>query len=139
MKCKHENADHLMPGDLFDPWLDGLSSVRAQCEQLRCIDCGAWLSLGPANDDDERVRIEISAARLISGWACGDDTDDTFDDPLCEEAFEHWCGFARGWMSEACEQVTAIHDAATDDSADRTFGPMTNEHTRLVHMKAEER
>lgn len=41
MRCKHENADHLGPDDSrFSGW--------ARVEQLRCIDCGAWLPLGLA-------------------------------------------------------------------------------------------
>ena len=35
-------------------------------KQLRCLDCGAWLSLGPSADDSDAVRIEILAAFLVS-------------------------------------------------------------------------
>ena len=33
---------------------------------LRCGACGAWLPLGPANDSDERVQVEIRAATLAA-------------------------------------------------------------------------
>lgn len=66
MNCRHENADHLMPGELlvFSSWnsADHLVTV----EQFRCLDCGAWLSLGPANDDSEQVKVEIRAAELAA-------------------------------------------------------------------------
>lgn len=60
-RCKHENADHLAP----DYDTRGLTGW-ARCEQLRCIDCGAWLSLGPSNDEPEAVRIEIRAAEIAA-------------------------------------------------------------------------
>ena len=66
MKCKHENADHLKPGDLWcardprtPPW-------RVDVEQFRCLDCGAWLPLGPANDQPEAVRVEIRAQEIAA-------------------------------------------------------------------------
>ena len=31
-----------------------------------CDDCGEWLSLGPSNDADERVKIEIQAAYFVA-------------------------------------------------------------------------
>jgi hypothetical protein len=72
VKCKHENADHLMPGDRWasyrcrpDAHVDGCGQV-AQCEQFRCLDCGAWLPLGPSNDEPEQVRVEMRAASMIS-------------------------------------------------------------------------
>ena len=46
--CEHKNADHLMPGEWFNR--DEIPLYVADVEQFRCIDCGAWLSLGPSND-----------------------------------------------------------------------------------------
>ena len=37
-------------------------------EQFRCLDCGAWLSLGPANDEPAKVQVEIRAAELAAEW-----------------------------------------------------------------------
>ena len=65
MKCKHKNADHLMRGQWFIDWEGDLVSI-AMCEQLRCLMCGAWMSLGPSADDDERVKIEIQAAYFVA-------------------------------------------------------------------------
>jgi hypothetical protein len=67
MKCKHENADHLKPGEPFEPWFSDDTAVLrgfATCEQFRCLDCEAWLSLGPSNDELPEVQIEIEAARI---------------------------------------------------------------------------
>lgn len=58
-RCRHENADHLMPGEGFGQW-------NVLVEQFRCLDCGAWLPLGPANDDDPRVKTERRAAELAA-------------------------------------------------------------------------
>lgn len=33
-------------------------------DAIVCLDCDHWLSLGPANDSDERVRIEKRAALI---------------------------------------------------------------------------
>jgi hypothetical protein len=66
--CQHENADHLQPGEHLSAWDDlvefGITPEPALIEQFRCLDCGAWLSLGLANDDDERVREELEAVNL---------------------------------------------------------------------------
>lgn len=64
-KCKHENADHLMPGDLSSPG-HLLEPFVAKFEQIRCLDCGAWLSLG--NSDETGLDTEIRAAELAAFW-----------------------------------------------------------------------
>lgn len=64
-RCKHENADHLMPGDRFSMSdFDFEVGKMVDVEQFRCIDCGAWLSIGPSNDTPEAVQIEIRAAEI---------------------------------------------------------------------------
>lgn len=63
-RCRHENADHLMPGQVVSPYGKCLPFHLALVEQLRCLDCGAWLSLGPANDEPAEVQVEIRAATL---------------------------------------------------------------------------
>lgn len=62
MKCNHENADHLKPGEWFN--LAEVPQYVVQVEQLRCLDCGAFLSLGPSNDDG--VEHEICAAEIAA-------------------------------------------------------------------------
>lgn len=66
-RCKHENADHLKAGDL---WKDHptayLGVYLAKCEQFRCLDCGAWLSMGESNDDSEAVQMEMRAAEIAA-------------------------------------------------------------------------
>lgn len=59
VNCKHQSADHLMPGDVWHGEVNQIATV----EHFRCCDCGAYLSLGPAIDTPE-VRIEIRAAEL---------------------------------------------------------------------------
>lgn len=63
--CKHENADHLMAGEWFEPWTLCLANKQALAEQFRCLDCGAWLSLGPSKENN-RSRIELWAAMLVA-------------------------------------------------------------------------
>ena len=63
--CKHENADHLRAGEGW-ALMDGTAMPDALCEQFRCLDCGAWLSLGPSNDEPEAVRIEMRAAEMLA-------------------------------------------------------------------------
>lgn len=70
--CRHENADHLMPGDIGGPVSSGWSPVAF--EQFRCVDCGAWLSLGPATDTyDVLVEIQLAArlAEVYTLWEPG--------------------------------------------------------------------
>lgn len=68
--CGHENADHILAGDPFPDPRDGYAFTFdpgfATCEQFRCLDCGAWLPLGPADDDDPNVAIEIRAAEIAA-------------------------------------------------------------------------
>jgi hypothetical protein len=110
VKCKHENADHLMPGDRWasyrcrpDAHVDGCGQV-AQCEQFRCLDCGAWLSLGESNDEPEQVRVEMRAAELAAEWGTVP--------PKCNDgAFEEdcpRCGW-EGWIMEHATPSPAWH------------------------------
>ena len=65
--CKHENADHMMPGDIVDEgWPNWPADFVARCEQFRCLDCGTWFPLGSSNDDSEAVRVEMRAAELAT-------------------------------------------------------------------------
>ena len=79
MTCKHENADHLMPGQWrYVLGVDGehLPFEIVTVEQFRCLDCGEWLSLGPSNDSPPEVAIEIRATTLAEVY-CGDVADFT--------------------------------------------------------------
>jgi predicted RNA-binding Zn-ribbon protein involved in translation (DUF1610 family) len=94
MKCKHENAEHMMPGAVSTP--DWCVQVYAEFEQFRCIDCGEWLSLGPANDTPE-VLVEIRAAEIASGG--GPSLEHTMNIFDCES-----CGWRNNWW-EPCNPV----------------------------------
>ncbi len=81
MKCRHEFRSRetwiaYMPGvdaKHLDHYRDGSPKYNVMIDTSNCMHCGAWLSLGPANDDDERVKVEIAAARLaidgIDRWS----------------------------------------------------------------------
>lgn len=47
---------------------DGNETERRLCRVFVCWHCGEWESIGPSNDSDERVRVEIAAAELAS-WS----------------------------------------------------------------------
>ena len=59
--CRHENTTvrYLASREamLWQPW-NNFAKI--------CADCGEYLSLGPAADESEAVRIEIDAARLAA-------------------------------------------------------------------------
>lgn len=92
-KCKHENAEHMMPGDASTP--DWCVQVYAEVEQFRCLDCGAYLSLGPARMTPE-VAVELKAAQLAAdrGGPFGADRFDycpeTKSDELCQLCEAYW-------------------------------------------------
>ncbi len=70
MTCRHANADHLKPGEcLVRVDSQGFERpVAITFEQFRCLDCGAWLSLGPSDESwPAAVSIEIRAAELAGG------------------------------------------------------------------------
>jgi hypothetical protein len=65
VKCKHENADHLMPGDYYSNGKP-FGTIVLTFEIFVCLDCNELLSLGPSNDDSEAVRCEIRAAEIAA-------------------------------------------------------------------------
>jgi hypothetical protein len=108
--CAHENAEHLKPGECIAT-MDGIVFIgSAPCEQFRCLDCRAWLSLGAANDKPARVQVEIRAARLVAGHETANDTDDELDDPVIRSVLEAWMGFRN--MSKRGEAVVEVYEAA---------------------------
>lgn len=94
MTCKHENADHLMPGECFVR--NGFASY-VLVEQFRCLDCHAYLSLG---DSDEHasvaVEMEIRAAEIAADL---DEADRLCDWTMSNDAFIGLTAFEerRGW------------------------------------------
>lgn len=65
-KCRHRNrkcygwhrADH--------GWREAPYLAPYQAAAVRCEDCGAWLPLGPSNDDSPEVQIEKMAAKMAA-------------------------------------------------------------------------
>lgn len=56
-RCKHKNVRRLTCVSVSTPY---------KCR--RCVTCGAWLSLGPSDDEPAEVRVEIRAAELATAW-----------------------------------------------------------------------
>lgn len=80
--CKHENADHLKAGDYYSNG-QPFGTIVVRCEQFRCIDCGAWLSLGAANDrgvPSTELRLADAVSRIADG----------FRDELVDSAIDYW-------------------------------------------------
>jgi hypothetical protein len=74
--CKHENADHLMPDDVWHGEVRQIATV----EHFRCCDCGGFLSLGPSNDDSYGVWIEMHLAEMLADRDFKHDSRITRDD-----------------------------------------------------------
>lgn len=106
-KCKHTRSWYSTAEVLVARRFAGsLAMGQRQCERCRAI-----LSLGPSNDADERVRIEIRAAELAAD--CSDQTD------LPTDLME-WAGWVShkeghdvsngralaGWLAREIEIVT---------------------------------
>lgn len=75
MKCKHRKTTAFtwdLSGNVAHRWVGAYASDSVDARV--CQSCGAWLPLGPANDEDERVKVEIRAAELavrkgFGSWA----------------------------------------------------------------------
>jgi hypothetical protein len=91
--CRHDNADHLMPGQFT--MLESGALITAACEQLRCVDCGEMLSLGPANDAG--CAVEIRAAEIAADGERGHCSDDTME----------WDCERCGWLDWGVNNVPA--------------------------------
>lgn len=70
-RCEHETVS-------VTRWRDGAWQAVATipkglfitfpCDRAKCVSCGATMILGPANDDDPRVVVELRAAEIASAW-----------------------------------------------------------------------
>lgn len=92
-KCKHEVvfARRWVSGE----WIVLLGDSKG-ADARRCSACHAWLSLGPSDETDERVAVELAAASLAQSWADNDHKPgyDRFD----------WCPDKRDELCSLCEQ-----------------------------------
>lgn len=67
MTCKHESAVDKYGECTFDM----VGNIVYEVMFRECLDCGAWLPLGPSKDDGEfaeAVAIEVRAAELATAW-----------------------------------------------------------------------
>lgn len=101
MKCQHKNADHLKPGE----WLNlGDQPVHIVAfEQLRCLDCGAWLSLGsaPPPPYPEMLLAELlwEDAVLYEPGAAREEADARMIDLCLDEGATQYAEYRRGLVS----------------------------------------
>lgn len=94
-----------MPGELlvFNSWNSADHYVTV--EQFRCLDCGAWLSLGPANDEPAEVQVEIRAAdRALNNPTPGADR------------FEFCPSSGSADLCDLCQEHLLAHVIATHDA-----------------------
>lgn len=97
-RCRHRRTQHRR-------WIDGAWAdiahgfncagwIGAGDASVVCKDCGAWLSLGPSDETDERVALEILAAAIVAG------------DARCPVHYEdcQWCGLAYRILNHEDEQ-----------------------------------
>ncbi len=69
------------------------------CWERRCLDCGAWLSLGPSNDGGEHreaIAIEVRAAEIAAKWRESAPGREWADFVLADGGAEH-----AGWIGHA--------------------------------------
>lgn len=102
MECKHEFTSTTY----IDVWVQDASGswYARDAEMLTCLDCGAWLSLGPANDTPDAL-VELRAAEIAAAWA---------DDPASIERtlLDEHVGFCEYKCHHlGIEMVTAAHHA----------------------------
>ncbi len=107
--CKHETA-------AFSRWRDGAwvffatapSSVQFTCDRMICVACGAWLPLGPANDDDPRVKVEISGIDLADSYR----SDNRRPGP---DRFDYCPDTDSAALCERCESLYLAHCIVNHD------------------------
>ena len=63
MRCKHKNAGTVSIGRTWIAEGPGKEGRAADVRRGICLDCQAWLPLGPANDAPETA-LEVRAAKL---------------------------------------------------------------------------
>lgn len=70
--CRHSRVDGLAWSKAYPRWYARFKARRKDtlAEALVCIDCGAWLSLGPSNDTPAAM-VELEAARLVALYQAG--------------------------------------------------------------------
>ena len=116
MKCKHVRQ---RASTWWEPtgypqmgtWQSFCREVDGEPDRITCDDCHATLSLGDSNDADERVGVEIDAARRAAFDAETNYTPgyDRFD----------WCPDGGDELCRLCEALylsSCIHDHSAETS-----------------------
>lgn len=80
-KCRHRDVAPIRWRATITHPIGEIEVVNA--EARTCLDCGHWLPLGPSNDEDERVKVEIRGVERAARW-----TDEGYR-PGCDR-FD-WC------------------------------------------------
>lgn len=60
-RCKHRRSRESVSLLIY---ADNASSIANAITKRWCFDCASYIPLGPSNDADERVQIEIRAAEI---------------------------------------------------------------------------
>lgn len=99
MRCKHRDRYGYSLAQFFNR--EGIELKGRLWEShlvawMKCERCGDYMKLGPSNDDDPRVAVEMRAAEIA---AVLDDADALCDWTLSNETFVSFTTFEerRGW------------------------------------------
>lgn len=101
-ECRH--TQRLAHSWLNGHWIEEPYIAFRDAALILCVDCRESLSLGPSNDSDPRVAIEIRAAALvehIDDWAFGMLDDDEIRGYSLAEASaqQHTDGWHAGYLA----------------------------------------
>lgn len=100
-----------------------------------CLDCGQWQGMGPSNDADERVAVEIRAAEIAASEQLPKCGDQPFEQKCERCGWEDWGGHvecAPSWHAGYLARCIATHEEAADEIPaaivvdDVTFQRLTN-------------
>jgi hypothetical protein len=100
-KCKHENVTGRAWSKAYPRWYAEFKSTKelpAIADALVCNSCGAWLPLGPSDETDERVAVEIRAAHIAA-------THRGLSSSIDLTAGEHF-----GWMGDETADIMVYRD-----------------------------
>lgn len=93
-RCRHEIVSRAAQA-AFAPGVEQTNDSNCRnplVDAKICVTCGAWLSIGPANDEPSEVQVEIRAAEIAAGSIRAVHSSD-----------EHGCSFC-GWVAHELDE-----------------------------------